>query len=241
MEKLFEVQLRKPEKSCFFSSVATEEPVQGDLCIFELTQGTQDYGKILRVLKPSQIPAHTVITGKIIRKTNGHDYAVISENEVLKYDAFKICKEKIVKLELPMKLIDVAYSYDRTVITFYYWAEGRVDFRRLVKELAGVFSCRIEMRQIGLRDEAKMKDGYGICGQPICCARFLKEFEPIAMKLVKSQNLPLDMNKISGLCGRLMCCLIFESNLYEEKAEEENNKEKEKNEDHKEPAEESTS
>jgi cell fate regulator YaaT (PSP1 superfamily) len=118
-----------------------------------------------------------------------------------------------------MKLIDVSYSFDRTVVTFYYWATGRVDFRKLVKELAVIFNCRIEMRQIGLRDEARIKDGYGICGQRICCARFLRDFEPITMKLVKTQNLPLDMSKISGLCGRLMCCLIYESKMYEDEKE----------------------
>ena len=220
MEKIFEVQTRKVEKPSLLSGDDQADIKPGNLCIIELTQGVQDYGKVSRILETSQVSEKTVINGKVLRKANEQDILKIRENELLKADSFKICREKIVELKIPIKLVDVSYSFDRSVITFYYWAEGRVDFRRLVKELAGIFNCRIEMRQIGLRDEAKIKDGYGICGQRVCCARFLKEFEPITMKLVKTQNLPLDMSKISGLCGRLMCCLVYESDLYEKGKEE---------------------
>ncbi|MCX7706156.1 MAG: hypothetical protein N2115_07900 [bacterium] len=220
MEKIFEIQVRKVEKPCY---VAGDDSIQlkpGDIVIVEFTKGTQDHAKICAILNNEQIDPKQTISGKILRKVNQQDMLVIQENEELKNEAFRICNEKIREINLPMKLIDVSYSFDRTIITFYYWATGRVDFRKLVKELASIFNCRIEMRQIGLRDEAKIKGGYGICGQEICCHRFLKDFEPVTMKLVKTQSLPLDMSKISGLCGRLMCCLIFESKMYEKGEDE---------------------
>ncbi|MGC8804686.1 MAG: PSP1 domain-containing protein [Candidatus Ratteibacteria bacterium] len=213
MERIFEIQVRKVEKPCYASGDIPDLTL-GDLCIVEFTKGTQDYAKVYMIFNPGQ-DFKEIISGRILRKVNEQDMLVIQENDLLKEEAFKICNEKIKEINLPMKLIDVTYSFDRTVITFYYWAPGRVDFRKLVKELASIFNCRIEMRQIGLRDEAKIKGGFGICGQEICCHRFLKDFEPITMKLVKTQSLPLDMSKISGLCGRLMCCLIYESKMYE--------------------------
>ncbi|MCM8805942.1 MAG: hypothetical protein NC825_04335 [Candidatus Omnitrophica bacterium] len=220
MEKIFEIQVRKVEKPCFVKGEESSGIKPGDLCIVEFTKGTQDYARVWSVLDSSHQDANLTISGRIIRKLTEQDMLIIKENDQLKKDAFRICNEKIKEINLPMKLIDVTYSFDRTIITFYYWAAGRIDFRKLVKELASIFNCRIEMRQIGLRDEAKIKGGYGICGQEICCHRFLKDFEPITMKLVKTQNLPLDMSKISGLCGRLMCCLIFESKMYEDEESE---------------------
>lgn len=220
MEKIFEIQVRKVEKPCFVVGDDSHGLNLGDICIVEFTKGTQDYAKVCNIFDQQQNEKTQIISGKILRKANEKDMLVIQENELLKKDAFKICNDKIKEINLPMKLIDVTYSFDRTVITFYYWATGRIDFRKLVKELASIFNCRIEMRQIGLRDEAKIKGGYGICGQEICCHRFLKDFEPITMRLVKTQSLPLDMSKISGLCGRLMCCLIFESKMYENEEKE---------------------
>ncbi|OQB71756.1 MAG: hypothetical protein BWX89_01677 [candidate division TA06 bacterium ADurb.Bin131] len=216
MEKIFEIQVRKVEKPCYVRGDDSTDLKPGDICIVEFEKGTQDNARIYSIPKTGQVDPKNVISGKILRKANEHDLLIIQENEGLKADAFRICDDKIKEINLPMKLLDVSYSFDRTVITFYYWAAGRIDFRKLVKELAGVFNCRIEMRQIGLRDEAKIKGGYGICGQEICCCRFLKDFEPITMKLVKNQSLPLDMSKISGLCGRLMCCLIYENKMYED-------------------------
>ncbi|MCM8822131.1 MAG: stage 0 sporulation protein [Candidatus Omnitrophica bacterium] len=215
MEKVFEIQVRKVEKPCYVSGEDNLNIKSGDIIIVEFAKGTQDHAKVCCEVHLEQQSSKQIITGKILRKANEQDILIIRENELLKNDAFRICNEKIKGINLAMKLIDVTYTFDRTVITFYYWATGRVDFRKLVKELASIFNCRIEMRQIGLRDEAKIKGGYGICGQEICCHRFLKDFEPVTMKLVKTQSLPLDMSKISGLCGRLMCCLIFESKLYE--------------------------
>lgn len=221
MERIFEIQIRKVEKPCYVSGDDSLDLKPGDIVIVEFTRGNQDHAKIYAILDNASVDAKQTISGKILRKANQQDILVIQENEHLKNDAFRICNEKIKEINLPMKLIDVSYSFDRTIITFYYWATGRVDFRKLVKELASIFNCRIEMRQIGLRDEAKIKGGYGICGQEICCHRFLKDFEPVTMKLVKTQSLPLDMSKISGLCGRLMCCLIFESKMYEKGEDEE--------------------
>ncbi len=219
MEKIFEIQVRKVEKPCYVTG-DIQELKPGDRVIVEFAKGTQDHAIFYSEVSDLPENQKPVISGRILRKANQQDLLIIQENESLKDEAFKICAEKIKEIELPMKLIDVTYSFDRTVTTFYYWATGRVDFRKLVKELASIFNCRIEMRQIGLRDEAKIKGGYGICGQEICCHRFLKDFEPVTMKLVKTQSLPLDMSKISGLCGRLMCCLIFESKFYENGEEE---------------------
>ena len=178
----------------------------------EFTNGLKESGKVYGIFDP--LSQKYSVSGKLLRKADEHDFIIIRENQLLKKDAMKICTDKVNELKISLKLIDAEYSFDRSVVMFYYWSESRVDFRKLVKEMAGIFNCRIEMRQIGLRDEAKIKDGYGICGQRVCCARFLKEFGPITMKTVKSQNLPLDMNKISGLCGRLMCCLVYENKEY---------------------------
>ncbi|MCM8758678.1 MAG: hypothetical protein NC906_02765 [Candidatus Omnitrophica bacterium] len=219
MEKVFEIQVRKVEKPCYVLGDDSIQANPGDCVIVEFTRGNQDHAKVYAILDKVNDPKY-MITGKILRKANQNDMLIIQENQQLKDEAFRICNEKIKEIGLAMKLIDVSYSFDRTIITFYYWATGRIDFRKLVKELASIFNCRIEMRQIGLRDEAKIKGGYGICGQEICCHRFLKDFEPVTMKLVKTQSLPLDMSKISGLCGRLMCCLIFESKMYEKGEDE---------------------
>ncbi|MCM8810815.1 MAG: stage 0 sporulation protein, partial [Candidatus Omnitrophica bacterium] len=190
-----------------------------DLVLVEFTQGTVDYGKIYKILELKSIFPQT-ISGKVLRKLNERDIIIIQENNEKKKEAFNICLEKIKSYNLPMRLIDADFSYDKTKLTFYYWAEGRIDFRKLVRDLAKIFNCRIEMRQIGLRDEAKIKGGYGICGRELCCITFLKEFESITMRMVKNQKLPLDMNKITGLCGRLLCCLSYEDEFYKKETVE---------------------
>jgi len=133
----------------------------------------------------------------------------------------EICRQKVLEHKLPMRLIDAEYTFDRGKVIFYFTAEGRVDFRELVKDLAGIFKTRIELRQIGVRDEAKMLGGIGSCGQELCCHCFLGEFEPVSIKMAKEQNLSLNPTKISGICGRLMCCLKYESELYENRGNEE--------------------
>ena len=153
---------------------------------------------------------------KIIRIANDRDRETLEKNRAREEEAFGICLEKINKHGLGMKLIDVELTFDTTKIIFYFTAEGRVDFRELVKELAGVFRMRIELRQIGVRDEAKMLGGLGICGRAFCCSQFLTEFHPVSIKMAKTQGLSLNPAKISGACGRLMCCLKYEEHAYED-------------------------
>lgn len=153
---------------------------------------------------------------KIIRIAKEEDIRHHEENEKKKVKALRLCQEKIHKHGLEMKLIDVEYTFDNNKIIFYFTADGRVDFRELVKDLAGVFKMRIELRQIGVRDEAKMMGGIGSCGKSLCCSSWLSDFEPVSIKMAKVQNLSLNPNKISGICGRLMCCLKYENEVYME-------------------------
>lgn len=152
---------------------------------------------------------------KLIRIATEKDIETVTENKKKEKDAFEICQKKIAAHGLEMKLVDVEYTFDGGKILFYFTADGRVDFRDLVKDLAGVFRTRIELRQIGVRDEAKMLGGLGICGRPFCCNAFLGEFQPVSIKMAKEQGLSLNPTKISGACGRLMCCLKYEQNAYE--------------------------
>lgn len=153
---------------------------------------------------------------KVIRVATDHDLKQEKINKQKEKDAFGICIEKIKDHKLDMKLIDVELTFDLTKIMFYFTSDGRVDFRELVKDLAAIFRMRIELRQIGVRDEAKMLNGIGICGRTLCCATFLGDFQPVSIKMAKEQNLSLNPTKISGICGRLMCCLKYEEETYEE-------------------------
>jgi len=151
----------------------------------------------------------------VSRIATKQDIEKMNRNRRDEKKAFDICLEKIAKHKLDMKLIDVEYTFDRSKALFYFTADGRVDFRELVKELAQIFRTRIELRQIGVRDESKMMGGIGVCGQPFCCSRFLSDFTPVSIKMAKEQGLSLNPAKISGSCGRLMCCLAYEQNVYE--------------------------
>ena len=152
----------------------------------------------------------------VIREATQQDVDKVEENARKEKEAFRICLKKITEHELDMKLIDVEYTFDNNKILFYFTADGRVDFRELVKDLAGIFRTRIELRQIGVRDEAKMLGGYGVCGKPFCCNTFLGDFQPVSIKMAKEQGLSLNPTKISGTCGRLMCCLKYEQDAYED-------------------------
>ncbi|MGI5921704.1 MAG: PSP1 domain-containing protein [Syntrophomonadaceae bacterium] len=152
---------------------------------------------------------------KVIRKATPEDKATFAKNKSKEKEALEICRKKVSEHQLPMRLIDVEYTFDMGKIIFYFTAEGRVDFRELVKDLASIFKTRIELRQIGVRDEAKMLGGIGTCGRILCCNNFLGEFEPVSIRMAKEQNLSLNPTKISGICGRLMCCLKYESELYD--------------------------
>lgn len=152
---------------------------------------------------------------KLLRIATKEDLKKVEENKVKEKNAFEICEKKILKHNLDMKLVDIEYTFDNSKILFYFTANGRVDFRELVKDLASVFHTRIELRQIGVRDESKMLGGLGICGRPFCCGAFLGDFQPVTVKMAKEQGLSLNPTKISGTCGRLMCCLKYEQNAYE--------------------------
>ncbi|MGM9922196.1 MAG: stage 0 sporulation family protein [Bhargavaea sp.] len=188
---------------------------KGEYVIVETARGVE-YGKV--VIPPRQMSGDDIVLPlkMIVRPATEQDRASVRENEEEAKRTFDIAAGKIEDHGLEMKLVDVEYTFDRNKIIFYFTADGRVDFRNLVKDLASVFRTRIELRQIGVRDEAKMLGGIGPCGRMLCCSTFLGDFEPVSIKMAKDQNLSLNPSKISGLCGRLMCCLKYENDEYEE-------------------------
>lgn len=197
----------------YYFSPSDLEVGSRDHVIVETARGLE-YGEA--VVGPKMVPEDEVVQPlkKIIRKATEEDELQLIENRVDEKKAYSLCQEKIREHRLPMKLIDVEYTFDRSKAIFYFTAEGRVDFRELVKDLAAVFRTRIELRQIGVRDEAKMIGGLGSCGRELCCSTFLGDFETVSIKMAKEQNLSLNPTKISGICGRLMCCLKYESEAY---------------------------
>jgi cell fate regulator YaaT (PSP1 superfamily) len=208
------VRFRSAGKIYFFDP-AGYEIKQGDNVIVETARGVE-YGRV--VIGPRDVEDSKVIQPlkPVIRTATEEDNEIEAKNKVKEKDAFKICLEKIQKHGLEMKLIDSEYTFDNNKVLFYFTADGRIDFRELVKDLASVFKTRIELRQIGVRDETKVVGGIGICGRPLCCNTHLSEFAPVSIKMAKEQNLSLNPTKISGVCGRLMCCLKNEEEAYEE-------------------------
>lgn len=188
---------------------------RGDHVIVETARGIE-YGEI--VVPPKQVPEEDIVPPlkKVIRKATEEDEQKVRENKEKEVKAFEICLREIAKHNLPMKLVGVEYTFDNNKLIFYFTAEGRVDFRELVRDLAAIFRTRIELRQIGVRDEAKMIGGLGPCGRDMCCCTFLGDFQPVSIKMAKEQKLSLNPAKISGVCGRLMCCLKFEQDFYED-------------------------
>ncbi|MBL7085184.1 MAG: stage 0 sporulation family protein [Candidatus Omnitrophica bacterium] len=187
----------------------------GDYVIIEAERG-REYGQVIsepELVAEEEIEAPLL---KVIRIVTRDDLRQIQENKKKTKEAMSICEKKIVEHKLDMKPVDAEYSFDRSKFVFYFTAEGRIDFRELVKDLAREFRARIELRQIGVRDEAKMFGGYGPCGRVLCCKSFLKDFEPVTVRMAKDQNLPLNPSKISGVCGRLMCCLGYEYRVYKQ-------------------------
>ncbi|MBP3041017.1 stage 0 sporulation family protein [Bacillaceae bacterium Marseille-Q3522] len=182
--------------------------------IVETVRGVE-YGKV--VIAPKKVEEHDVVLPlkKVLRIADKKDQLVVEENRAAAKEAFEICGEKVAAHQLEMKLVDVEYTFDRNKVIFYFTADGRIDFRELVKDLAAIFRTRIELRQIGVRDEAKMLGGIGPCGRMLCCSTFLGDFDPVSIKMAKDQNLSLNPTKISGICGRLMCCLKYENDEYE--------------------------
>lgn len=185
---------------------------KGDNVIVETARGFE-YGEVVSDVREVAEEQVVAPLKTVVRKATSEDDLQLAENQRQEAEAFAIALERITAHKLDMKLVDVEYTFDASKIIFYFTAEGRVDFRELVKDLASIFRTRIELRQIGVRDEAKMLGGLGTCGRELCCSTFLGEFAPVSIKMAKEQNLSLNPNKISGLCGRLMCCLRYESEL----------------------------
>ena len=187
---------------------------KGDKAIVETARGVE-CGEV--AMENREVPEEEIVKPlkRIIRAATEADLKIVAENREKEKKAFDICEQKIRAHKLEMKLVDVEYTFDSSKILFYFTADGRVDFRELVKDLAGVFRTRIELRQIGVRDESKMIGGFGICGRPFCCSSFLGDFQPVSIKMAKEQGLSLNPTKISGTCGRLMCCLKYEQEAYE--------------------------
>ncbi len=214
MIKVIGVRFRTAGKVYFFDP-GKFEIKQGDHVIVETARGIE-YGTVIGA--PREVEDDKVVQPlkSVLRIANQKDDEQEAANRKKEKDAFKICLEKIRKHGLQMKLIDAEYTFDNNKVLFYFTADGRIDFRELVKDLASVFKTRIELRQIGVRDETKILGGIGICGRPLCCHTHLSEFAPVSIKMAKEQNLSLNPTKISGVCGRLMCCLKNEEETYEE-------------------------
>ena len=213
MVKVIGVRFRNAGKIYYFAP-GKYEIKSGQHVIVETARGIE-YGYV--VLGTREVEDGKVVQPlkSVIRMATKEDEAVEEANKKKEKDAFKVCLEKIRKHNLEMKLIDVEYTFDNNKILFYFTADGRIDFRELVKDLAAVFKTRIELRQVGVRDETKIVGGIGICGRPLCCHSYLSEFIPVSIKMAKEQNLSLNPTKISGVCGRLMCCLKNEEETYE--------------------------
>ncbi len=214
MVKVIGVRFRTAGKIYFFDP-GRFHIKKGDHVIVETARGIE-YGTV--VSDPKEVENDKIIQPlkPVLRIATPKDVEQEAANKIKEKDAFKICLEKIRKHNLEMKLIDAEYTFDNNKVLFYFTADGRIDFRELVKDLASVFKTRIELRQIGVRDETKIVGGVGICGRALCCHTYLSEFIPVSIKMAKEQNLSLNPTKISGVCGRLMCCLKNEEETYEE-------------------------
>lgn len=208
------VRFRTAGKIYYFDPEATVYK-EGDHVIVETARGIE-YGEVVNGNKEIEDKEVIHPLKKVIRGATPEDQEIVKNNKIKEKEAFVICKEKILKHNLNMKLIDVEYTFDNNKVLFYFTSDERVDFRELVKDLASIFRTRIELRQIGVRDETKMCGGIGICGRGLCCNTFLSDFEPVSIKMAKDQSLSLNPIKISGICGRLMCCLKYEEDCYVE-------------------------
>ena len=214
MTEVVGIRFKKAGKVYYFDP-GSLEIAEGSHAIVETARGVE-YGYVVQANRQVEDDQVVQPLKKVIRVATEEDDRQNLANRQKEEEAFEICGEKIIKHGLDMKLIDVEITFDHNKLIFYFTSDGRVDFRELVKELASIFRTRIELRQIGVRDEAKMLNGIGICGRALCCATFLGDFQPVSIKMAKEQNLSLNPTKISGICGRLMCCLKYEEEAYEE-------------------------
>ncbi len=213
MTKVIGVRFRKTGKIYYFDPVGLDIEA-GQHVIVETARGVE-YGHVVLGIREVEDKKVVQPLKPVIRVATPEDDAIDAGNREKEKKAFEVCLEKIKKHELDMKLIDTEYTFDNNKVLFYFTADGRIDFRELVKDLAAVFKIRIELRQIGVRDETKVLGGIGICGRPLCCSSYLSDFVPVSIKMAKEQNLSLNPVKISGVCGRLMCCLKNEEETYE--------------------------
>ena len=215
MANIIGVRFKKAGKIYFFDPDG-KQVTKGEHVIVETSMG-MEYGEV--VISNRQLPQEKIVAPlkKIIRIADWQDAKQNEENKKQEIEAFKTCEKKIKEHKLPMKLMDVEFKFDKSKILFFFTAEGRIDFRDLVKDLAAIYRTRIELRQVGVRDEVKRLGGNGVCGRELCCCSFLGNFETVTTKMAKEQNVSLNPSKISGNCGRLMCCLKYEQNVYEEK------------------------
>ncbi|MGI6264802.1 MAG: PSP1 domain-containing protein [Acutalibacteraceae bacterium] len=213
MTNIIGVRFKDAGKAYYFDP-GELDPAIGSLVVVQTARGTE-CGEV--VIPRKAMPDEAVVQPlkPVVRAATAEDRRRREENAEKEKKAYAVCQQKIAEHKLDMKLVEVEYAFDGSKILFYFTADGRVDFRALVKDLAGIFRTRIELRQIGVRDEAKMLGGLGICGRPFCCAQFLNGFQPVSIKMAKEQGLSLNPTKISGSCGRLMCCLKYEQNAYE--------------------------
>ncbi|WP_102348014.1 PSP1 domain-containing protein [Bacillus sp. Marseille-P3661] len=213
MYEVVGVRFKKAGKIYYFDPGDFKIP-EGTYVIVETVRGIE-FGKV--VITHKKVDENDIVLPlkKVIRLADEKDILTVNENRKEAKEAYELCTAKVTEHALDMKLVDVEYTFDRNKIIFYFTADGRVDFRELVKDLASIFRTRIELRQIGVRDEAKMLGGIGPCGRMLCCSTFLGDFDPVSIKMAKDQNLSLNPAKISGLCGRLMCCLKYENDDYE--------------------------
>ncbi len=214
MTEIIAVRFKSGGKQYYFDPQGVQVAA-GQGVIIETSRGLE-YGECVQGNTMVEDDAVVQPLRPLIRIANEKDLETVRRNREKEERAFRICQEKIQEHGLEMKLVEVEYNFDGNKILFFFTADGRVDFRALVKDLAGIFHTRIELRQIGVRDEAKMLGGLGICGMPFCCARFMDDFQPVSIKMAKTQNLSLNPTKISGTCGRLMCCLKYEQEAYED-------------------------
>ena len=212
MEQVIGVRFKPAGKIYYFDSNQLDIHLD-DGVIVETARG-MEYGNVVLLPEHPEIDEEAPLK-PVIRKATIKDMAQLERNKEREVSAFDICLKKIEKFKVPMKLLRAEYTFDRNKIVFFFTSDGRVDFRELVKELASVFHTRIELRQVGVRDEAKQVSGIGSCGRPLCCATYLGDFAPVSIKMAKNQGLSLNPAKISGVCGRLMCCLRYENDMYE--------------------------
>ncbi len=215
MAKLAQVQIGE-FRSIICVDTHDVECKRGDMVIVDVDRSSEFARVVTLTLPKADQERPPAAQGRILRRATESDLRQINNNNMKARDALNVCISRVTDLNLDMKMLTAEYSFDSTKIIFYFTADGRIDFRNLVKELAKVFRVRIELKQIGVRDRAKIVKGYGVCGQELCCANFIKDFSQLSIKMAKEQALPLNPSKISGVCGRIKCCMAYEFNVYRE-------------------------